>query len=61
MLKRSIDFMREKLAWASTSPRIASAQARLAGDEELLSMMELLHRANAISPTLNGTGLVLDI
>ena len=53
--------MREKLAWASTSPRIASAQARLAGDEELLSMMELLQRANAISPTLNGTGLGLDI
>ncbi|USW47760.1 Putative serine/threonine-protein kinase, active [Septoria linicola] len=61
VLKRSIDFMREKLAWASTSPRIASAQARLAGDEELLSMMELLQRANAISPTtLNGAGLGID-
>ncbi|KAM3418894.1 hypothetical protein BST61_g4854 [Cercospora zeina] len=58
VLKRSIDFMREKLAWASTSPRIASAQARLAGDEELLSMMELLQRANAItSASLNGSSL----
>lgn len=63
VLKRSIDFMREKLAWASTSPRIASAQARLTGDEELLSMMELLQRANVISPTRNGagSGLGLDI
>lgn len=62
VLKRSIDFMRDKLAWASTSPRIASAQARLAGDEELLSMMELLQKANIAGPTsLNVTGLGLDI
>ncbi|GIZ40359.1 hypothetical protein CKM354_000370000 [Cercospora kikuchii] len=61
VLKRSIDFMREKLAWASTSPRIASAQARLAGDEELLSMMELLQRANAINSTsLNASNLGID-
>lgn len=46
VLKRSIEFMRDKLSWAATSPRIASAQARLAGDEEILSMMELLQKAN---------------
>jgi protein-serine/threonine kinase len=46
VLKRSIDFMRDKLGWAASSPRIASAQARLAGDEDLLSMMELLQKAN---------------
>jgi protein-serine/threonine kinase len=46
VLKRSIEFMRDKLGWAATSPRIASAQAKLTGDEELLSMMELLQKAN---------------
>ena len=46
VLKRSIDFMREKLGWASSTPRIANAQAKLNGDEELLSMMELLQKAN---------------
>lgn len=46
VLKRSIEFMRDKLSWAATSPRIATAQARLNGDEELLSMMELLQKAN---------------
>ncbi|KAK3674702.1 serine/threonine protein kinase [Recurvomyces mirabilis] len=44
--------MREKIGWAASSPRIASAQARLNGDEELLSMMELLQKANMMG---NGT------
>jgi protein-serine/threonine kinase len=42
--------MRDKLGWAASSPRIASAQARLAGDEELLAMMELLQKASVMSP-----------
>lgn len=45
-LKRSLDFVRDKLGWAASSPRIASAQARLNGDEELVTIMELLQRAN---------------
>jgi len=58
VLKRSIEFMRDKLGWAATSPRIASAQARLTGDEELLSMMELLQKANMMdSDGLDTTGL----
>lgn len=48
VLKRSIDFMRDKLGWAASNPAIASAQARLSGDQELQSMMELLARANLI-------------
>ncbi|KAF2158899.1 hypothetical protein M409DRAFT_71384 [Zasmidium cellare ATCC 36951] len=62
VLKRSIEFMRDKLSWAASSPRIASAQARLAGDEELLSMMELLQKANVMSPqSMNpAVGLGLD-
>ncbi|SMR51523.1 unnamed protein product [Zymoseptoria tritici ST99CH_3D1] len=46
ILKRSVDFLTNKLQWAATSPRIASAQARLAGDEEVLGMIELLQKAN---------------
>lgn len=38
--------MRDKLSWASANPRIASAQARLAGDEEMLNMIELLQKTN---------------
>lgn len=61
VLKRSIEFMRDKLGWAASSPRIASAQARLAGDEELLSMMELLQKANMMSPeALSAAGLGID-
>ncbi|KAK5122227.1 hypothetical protein LTR85_004137 [Meristemomyces frigidus] len=61
VLKRSIEFMRDKLGWAATSPRIASAQARLAGDEELLSMMELLQKANMMGPeSLSAVGLGID-
>ncbi|KAF2717048.1 Pkinase-domain-containing protein [Polychaeton citri CBS 116435] len=61
VLKRSIEFMRDKLAWAASSPRIANAQARLAGDEELLTMMELLQRANMMGPEgAHTAGLGLD-
>ena len=53
--------MRDKLNWASHSPRIASAQARLAGDEEVLSMMELLQKANMLGPQAFQTaGLGID-
>ena len=53
--------MRDKVGWAATSPRIASAQARLAGDEELLSMMELLQKANMLGQDGMGTaGLGMD-
>ncbi|TKA63412.1 hypothetical protein B0A49_10417 [Cryomyces minteri] len=48
ILKRSIDFMRDKLGWAACSPGIANAQAKLSGDQEVQSMMELLARANLI-------------
>lgn len=53
--------MRDKLGWAATSPRIASAQAKLAGDEELLSMMELLHKAHSSGiEGLSAAGLGID-
>ncbi|TKA65640.1 hypothetical protein B0A55_10278, partial [Friedmanniomyces simplex] len=55
VLKRSIEFMREKVGWAASSPRIASAQARLAGDEELLSMMELMQKAHLMGAEAFGS------
>ena len=48
VLKRSIDFMRDKLGWAASNPGLVSAQARLAGDAEVQSMIELLARAQLI-------------
>ncbi|KAK4634346.1 Serine/threonine-protein kinase ppk6 [Fulvia fulva] len=61
VLKRSIEFMKDRLNFATSSPRIASAQAKLAGDEEVLSMMELLQKANIMSPqSLNAAGLSFD-
>ncbi len=54
VLKRSIDFMRDRLGWAATNPGIANAQAKLSGDQEIQSMMELLTRANLIGQ--DGTG-----
>ncbi|KAB2576808.1 Serine/threonine-protein kinase PSK2 [Lasiodiplodia theobromae] len=60
VLKRSIDFMRDKLGWAATNPGIANAQARLSGDQELQSMMDLLARANLIGEeALQAHGLAM--
>ncbi|KAL7269424.1 serine/threonine protein kinase [Rhizina undulata] len=50
ILKRSIEFMRDKLGWASQSPLMAATQARVEGDEEdIRSMIELLKKANIVS------------
>jgi protein-serine/threonine kinase len=54
VLKRSIDFMRDRLGWAATNPGIANAQAKLSGDQEVQSMMELLNRANLIGQDSTG-------
>jgi protein-serine/threonine kinase len=54
VLKRSIEFMRDRLGWAATNSGIANAQAKLSGDQEVQSMMELLTRANLIGQ--DGTG-----
>ncbi len=48
ILKRSIDFMRDKLGWTAVNPGIANVQAKLSGNQEVLSMMDLLSRANLI-------------
>ena len=48
VLKRSIEFMRDKLGWAAGNAGIANAQAKITGDYEVQSMMELLARANLV-------------
>jgi protein-serine/threonine kinase len=40
--------MRDKLGWAASNPGLVAAQARLSGDKEIQSMMELLNRAHII-------------
>ena len=48
ILKRAIDFMKNKLAWTGNNAGIAAAAAKLSGDVELQSIMELLRRANMV-------------
>ncbi|KAF2200106.1 Pkinase-domain-containing protein [Delitschia confertaspora ATCC 74209] len=54
VLKRSMDFMRDKLGWAASNPGIAHAQAKLSGDQEVQSMLDLLTRANLIGQDASG-------
>jgi len=48
VLKKSIDFIRDRLGWAARNPGLTSAQARVNGDVELQSIMELFARANLL-------------
>ena len=47
VLKRSVEFMSQKLGWG-TNAGIASAQARVSGDQEMQGMLELLARAKLV-------------
>ncbi|PLB33219.1 serine/threonine-protein kinase [Aspergillus candidus] len=49
ILKRSIDFMRDRFGWAGSTSGILDAQARVSGDSELQSMVDLLARSNVLS------------
>ncbi|OQE46010.1 hypothetical protein PENCOP_c001G07632 [Penicillium coprophilum] len=53
ILKRSIDFMRDRMGWAASNPGIANAQANASGDTEMQGMMELLTRANVLETQEN--------
>lgn len=48
ILRRAIDFMKDKLAWTGNNAGITAAAAKLSGDVELQSIMELLRRANMV-------------
>lgn len=63
VLKRAIDFMRDRLGWGANHPGVVAAQAKVSGDSELESMMDLLVKANMLGveeqnisrvPSLNG-------
>lgn len=48
VLKRSVEFMSQKLGWGNTNAGIASAQARVSGDQEMQGMLDLLARAKLV-------------
>ncbi|OJD20370.1 CAMK/CAMKL/PASK protein kinase [Blastomyces percursus] len=48
VLKRSIDFMKDRFGFAASNVHLANAQARLSGDAEIQSMMELVSKANLL-------------
>jgi protein-serine/threonine kinase len=60
VLKRSIEFMKDKLGWTAASASIASAQARATGDHEMQSMLELVARAKRVESGATG-GLMIDL
>ncbi|KAH0067003.1 Pkinase-domain-containing protein, partial [Aureobasidium melanogenum] len=53
ILKRSVDFMKDRPGWGSSNPAILNAQAKITGDHEVQSMVELLQRANLLGPDGN--------
>jgi len=48
VLKRSVEFMSQKLGWGNTNAGIASAQARVSGDQDMQNMLDLLARAKLV-------------
>jgi protein-serine/threonine kinase len=48
LLRKSIDFMRDRLGWAAGNPGIMTAQAKVTGDLEMQTMMELLAQAKML-------------
>ena len=57
VLKRAIDFVRDRLGWGANHPGVMAAQAKVSGDTEVQSMVDLLIRANVIgSDTRDNSG-----
>ena len=48
VLKRTLDFMRNRLAWTTDHPGLVTAQAKVNGDPEIQRVMELLATANIL-------------
>lgn len=61
LLKRSLEFMRERLGWTTSHPGLVTAQAKLSGDTEIQSMVELLARANVFGDGVNNTQRLRDL
>ena len=61
IIRRSIEFVRDKLGWASQNHGLVNAQAKVSGDVEIQSMLELLARANLLgneSSSKHGLGIL---
>ncbi|EXJ95875.1 CAMK/CAMKL/PASK protein kinase [Capronia coronata CBS 617.96] len=55
ILQKSMDFVRDRSAWA-TNPALVDAQARVSGNAEIQGMMDLLKKANILPiDTANNT------
>jgi protein-serine/threonine kinase len=54
ILKRSIDFMKDRFGWAGNSPGVANAQARISGDSDFQNMVDLLSKANVFDKESQG-------
>lgn len=48
VLKRAIEFMRDRLGFGVNHPGVMTAQAKISGDAEIQSMVDLLVRANVV-------------
>ncbi|MCJ1465801.1 hypothetical protein MMC07_004420 [Pseudocyphellaria aurata] len=60
LLRRSIDFLRERLGWRTSHPGLVSAQAKVSGDAEIQSVMDLLTRANVLGDDINNAQKLRD-
>ncbi|KAI9646212.1 serine/threonine protein kinase [Ciborinia camelliae] len=56
VLKRSVEFMSQKLGWGTTNAAIVSAQARVGGDAEMQGMLELMAKVKLVGANNIGTG-----
>ena len=57
LLKKAIDFMRDKLGWTANHPGLVNAQAKVSGDAGLQDIMDLLARANAFGKDIDNAQL----
>ena len=53
VLKRAIEFMRDRLGFGVNHPGVMTAQAKVSGDVEIQSMVDLLVRANILGHDLH--------
>lgn len=60
LLRRSIDFLRERLGWRTSHPGLVTAQAKVSGDVEVQNMMDLLTRANVLGDDINNAQKLRD-
>ena len=58
VIRRTVDFLRDRIGWASQNPGLVNAQAKVSGDVEIQSMIELLAKARILGKdSVNSHGL----